>query len=303
LRLIRFPLLFAALADASVAAMLVRQGEFDVAALMAVWLAAGGMYVFAMAANDVFDAGPDRQAQQAGRFSRINPVASGELAFPVAAAVAFGGAGLAVAAAVASPAVNDWAVVAGLAAVVLYNVGAKRFPPVGLVMLGAVEAAYAGLALTGGEALRWWAVPTILACHVIFIRAFAHAWQRKRPPLYGNNWFILLAACSACLLALGWARQRLGAEFWPAGERLGNVGMMWGVFLIVFGAIFLRAARAQRGPLLVLAGTAWLILLDFAFVQAAGYNRPSMLFLGLLAGMVLATQLMRLSRPLRSGMA
>ena len=136
LRLIRLPLLFTALADASVLVVLTHHPPLALDALANVWLAAAGLYVFGMAGNDVMDAGRDRQAMQAGRVGRVNPVASGELSRAAGAAVALVGAAVALTVGYASACVNPWIVAAAVGLIALYNGGAKFLPPLGLLLLG-----------------------------------------------------------------------------------------------------------------------------------------------------------------------
>jgi len=289
LRLVRFPLIFTALADASVVVVLRAEG-LDWPALAGVWAAAAGLYVFGMAGNDLFDVRRDRRAASTRRSGRINPVASGEMPFALAVGVALAGVSAAAAAAAMSPAVNPWMTLAVAGMALAYNAGAKFATPVGLLLLGGIRAANAAQGLTGTETLSFWAVPAVIGGHVIFISAFAHAWERKRPPLYGNNWFYLMALCAAALLGLGLARRHLHVDFWPAGEGLGRVGGTWLLFVAVFFWIFLKAPARRRGPLLVLVGLSWLIVLDGAFVLAAGLTRAGWLFGGLLAAVVCSTR-------------
>ena len=136
-------------------------------------------------------------------------------------------------------------------------------------------------------------MPGIIGFHVIFVSAFAYAWEAKRPPLGGNNWFILLALCSLSLLGLGLARQKLGAVLWPAGGSLWPVGAAWGVFAVLFLAIFARALRGRRGGLLVHSGLSWLIVLDWAFVYAGGQKQAGVLFAALLACVLISSRLLR----------
>ncbi len=305
LRLVRFPLIFTAFADASVVVCLRAEG-LDWPALAGLWAAAGGLYVFGMAGNDLFDVRRDRRALTARRTGRVNPVASGEIPVALAAGITLAGAATAAAAAALSPAVNPWMTLAVAGMALAYNAGAKLATPVGLVMLGGIRAANAAQGLVGDDVLAFWAVPAILGGHVIFVSAFAHAWEHKRPPLHGNNWFYLLALCAAALLCLALARRHLQVNFWPAGEGLGCVAGAWGLFVAVFFWIFLRAPAGRRGPLLILIGLSWLIVLDGAFVLAAGLTRASWVFAGLLAAVIASSRAVqyvgqRCRRPVKNG--
>ncbi len=291
LRLVRFPLIFTAIADASVVVVLRAQG-MEWPALGAVSAAAAGLYVFGMAANDLFDVSRDRKARAAGGGGRVNPVASGELPVATAGGVAAAGLGGATAAAMLSSAIDPVVTAAAACMILLYSAGLKRFPPAGLLLLGAIRAANASQGLVGDAAVLWWAVPAVIGGHVLFVSAFAYAWEGKKPPLYGNNWYILLALSAASVLALGTVANRLGVQFWP-GVGLHKIGLAWGLFLLGFLLIFSRAPRRQRGPLLILGGLTWLIVLDYTFILAAELTEPGWLYAALLAGVLVSTKVMQ----------
>jgi hypothetical protein len=297
LRLVRFPLLFTALADASVIVLLRHGGLFDWSALGPVWLSAAGLYVFGMAGNDLLDARRDRLAGQAGHGGRVNPVAAGQLSPTLAATIALTAAVVALMAAILSPAVNIWIVLAVLGMALLYNGGAKKFPPVGLLLLGLIRAGNAAQGLTGSAMTEWWFVPGLLGMHVLIVSAFAYAWEGKKPPLYGNNWFHLMWLTALTLAGVEMIRKHLGASPWPTGEAW-VVALAWLGFVALFVAIFLKVPRAQRGGLLVYVGLSWLVVLDGAFLLAAGHGQAVWLY-GLLLGAVLLSgrMLRRLSSP------
>jgi len=292
LRLIRLPMLFCFLADAAVVVLLAGGEQIPYADLKAVWLAAAGLYLFATAGNDAIDARRDRQSPLPGR---TNPIATGDLPATVAVVLAGLGAVLAATAAVVSPVIHAPATFAAIAMIAVYNGGAKRFPPLGLVLLGLIRAANASQPLTGGPADQWWAVPAIIALHTIFVSAFAYAWERRRPPLYGNNWFHLLVLVAVGVAAFGMAAQKGAIHLWPPDLGLTQVWLVWALFALVFGAIFSRAGAAQRGPLLRLVGLNWLILLNYSFILSAGLRRPGWVYLALAAAVIVSIRLMTLA--------
>lgn len=291
LRLIRLPLLFTAMADASVVVLLTR--GFDWSALLAVWTAAAGLYIFGMAGNDCFDIQRDRAALQAGHAGRVSPLAASQLSLPLAVAVTLGGAGLALAMARLSPAINPWMTLAALALALLYNSGVKFVPPIGLVLLGAVRAANAAQGLTGGAEHSFWLVPAVIGLHVTFVSSFAYAWEAKQPLLGKRNIAILLAVCALVLADLVMTGHRHAVHFWPTSQGLWMVALAWSAFLAVMILIHRRAPRPQRGPLLILTGLSWLIILDWSFVLAAGFYRAGVIFAVLLAAVLISRRLLR----------
>lgn len=299
LQLIRLPLLLTALADASVVAV-VHHGGLAWDALVPLWVCAAGLYVFGMAGNDWFDRASDREAMQAGSAGRANPIVAGLVPDVVALGVVMLSGVAAVVVASLSPHVNEWATLAGLAMALAYNAGGKRLPPLGLLLLGGGRAANAGQGILDPATMPYWAVPAVLGFHVVFVSAFAYAWERKRPSLYGNNWLYLLAGCGVVLAAMGLAKQTLGTQYWPAGKGIAAVAAAWVVFLALFVFIFLKVPRLRRGPTLVLMGLSWLIVLDWAFCYAAGLPQTGALFGALLAGVYAARiGMRRLARVLQ----
>ncbi len=293
LRLIRLPLLFTALADATVVVVIIAK-DIHWPALEAVWGATAGLYLFGVALNDVIDARRDRATEASGAFGRVNPVAGGDLPAPAALAIALLGALLAFTAAWASEYVNITMTATAAGLILAYNLGLKRFPPIGLPILGAIRAAWAAQGLVGDDMLTLWAVPAVIAAHTVFVSAFAYAWEGRKPPLYGNNWLHLLAVCAAALVGLGMAPDKWGAGFWPADRSLSKVYLTWALFIAVFGGIFARLPRTQRGQVLRFFGLVWLILLDYSFVLAAGVTQPGLIFVALLACVFVSVQAMRM---------
>jgi hypothetical protein len=291
-RLVRLPMLFCFLADAAVIVLLRAGEDIPYDDLKAVWLAAAGLYLFATAGNDAVDAHRDRRTPPPGR---TNPIATGDLPVIAGVVLAIVGAAVAAAAAVTSPIVHAPTVLVAMAMIAVYNAGARRFPPIGLVLLGLIRAANAAQTLTPDVATQWWAIPAVIAAHTIFVSAFAYAWERRRPPLYGNNWFHLLVLVAAAIAGLTVAAQRWSVRFWPAGTALTQVWLVWGLFALVFVAIFTRTGPAQRGPLLRMVGLNWLILVDYAFLLAAGLRRPGWVYLILAAAAAVSIRLMALA--------
>lgn len=293
-RLVRLPLLFTALADASVVVLLTR--GFDWRALSAVWAAAAGLYVFGMAGNDAMDAPADR-ARPSGP-GRVNPVAAGELPRALAAVIALAGATLAVGVAAVCATVNIRFTLIAIGAIAIYNGLAKRWPPAGLLLLGVVRAANAAQGLTGDWTVAWWLAPALIGAHVVFVSAFAYAWEAKRPRLTWFGTVILIGACFAAAVGLIAADMFGRVALWPATPgRLWIVAVAWGLFLLLFAAIARKAPRSQRGPLLIFTGLSWLIVLDWSFLLAADVCEGGLLMAALLGGELLSRRLTRRAVP------
>ncbi|NLF32120.1 MAG: hypothetical protein GX591_14695 [Planctomycetes bacterium] len=282
LRLLRPHLLPVYLANASVVVLLTdRGGDLPWAALAPAWLAAAGLHVFAAAGGDLVDARRDRQRPPD---ERTNPIATGALADWLVGLIALAAAALAAGAAVGfGGALEPITVLAALGLTAVFLGGARRWPPAGLLLTALIQAAVAAMGLTGEAVFQWWAVPGILGAHTLLVSAFAYAWEGRRPPLYGNNWFHLLVATGAVLAVLTAAAQRWSVQWWPSEAKLNTVFLTWGLFALVFAVIFTRVSRARRGAMLRLVGMNWLILLDLAFVTTVGADRATWLFLVLLA--------------------
>ena len=282
LRLGRPHVLASFLANASVVVVLTHQREaLPWSALVPAWIAAAGICVFAAAGGDLVDA---RRERRRPPDERTNPVATGDLAGWLAGLIALAAAAVAVGAALAAPeALNTITVLSGLGLTAVYLGGAKRWPPSALLLTALIQAAVAAMGLTGAAVLQWWAVPGILAAHTLLVSAFAYAWEGRRPPLYGNNWFHLLVGVGIVLGVLTAAGQHWPVQWWPADEGLTIVALTWAMFVVVFAFVFRRVPKARRGPVLRMVGLGWLILLDLAFVTTVGADRATWIFLVLLA--------------------
>ncbi|MFW6146510.1 MAG: hypothetical protein ACOC7R_04165 [Planctomycetota bacterium] len=282
LALLRPHMLPSVLANASVVVLLMRPGsDLPWEALVPAWIAAAGIYVFGVAGAVLVDAKRDRQRPPD---ERTNPIVAGDLADWVVGLMALAGAAAAAGAALGfQDALEPITALAALGLTAILLAGARRWPPSRLVLTALVQAAVAAMGLTGEAVLQWWAVPGILAAHALIVEAFAYAWEGRRPPLYGNNWFHLLMAVGIVLIVLTAVGQRRPVQWWPADEGLTVVGVTWGLFAVVFALIFRRVSKAHRGPVLRIAGAGWMILLDLAFVTTVGPDEATGIFLVLLA--------------------
>ncbi len=274
-QLVRPALVFALIADAWLVVLLCSAETGDTgrtaainayptwALLMLAAGLAGGVYVFGMALNDVFDIRRDRA------FAPERPIASGRLRQNIAVAIGITALLFAIACAVPLGPASVLICLVCAAGVLFYDAAGKWLPAVGPINLGLVRA---GLMFAVNPALSYgWPVALVLT-HVVFTSAAIHRLQRKRPRLYGRALWGLVA---------GWAFWLLALISWTVIHKpaLDNAAPRPWIGPILAGAAFLAfarwhagRARTQRraGEALMVYGTLWVIAYDAFWLAGAG---------------------------------
>jgi len=231
-----------------------------------------GLYAYAVALNDILDVRRDRA------LNPDRPIASGRLS--VETAVALVACTLIVsivgAAALGVPAVLMAALTAGAA--LLFNVGARFIPAVGLVALGLIYAAH--MLIPNPDLAFLWPVWVVMT-HALVVGAVTHRLGGRRPLL--SRRAIALAATgwvfwSVVLLELG--KHRAGA-WWP--EWVNPRAALWVALLAVAFVFFAlwkvkTSANARRASeRLSRYGSLWLTLYNTTWLAGAGLRREAII--------------------------
>lgn len=317
LRLMRFPLVFTAIGDAWAVRMLGQDaaGSWSLPPAGDLALLGGvsfGLYGLGMVLNDVVDAKADAES------SPDRPIPSGAVPRAVGAVLALLLAGLAMA--LAAVRGSETLVVAGVAGLLIvgYDVGLKRWPVVGLLLLGLIRAVHcqiSGVGLDGGQAspgleLAGW-VSVFLFTHVALVSWIAYTWEGKRPRIGTvSRWLLAFTIVIIDVAAIGYLRSAEGlgekppavvlpllaglayllTVVWVLGSRRFDsprlrgvmamrLGLMW---LPVYGASIL-ASDGRWAAVIVMA-----VLLALTFLTSRG-----LIFLGMRAGLQEPTALAR----------
>ncbi len=236
-----------------------------------------GLYAYAVALNDILDVRRDRALHPE------RPLVSGRLS--VESAVALVACTLIIsvvgAAALGVPAVLMASLTAGAA--LLFNVGARFVPAVGLVALGLIYAAH--MLIPNPDLAFMWPVWVVMT-HALVVGAITHKLGGRRPLL--SRRAIVLAVTgwifwSAVLLTLG--EHRTGA-WWP--DWVDPRAALWvGLLVLAFIAFALwkikTSSNARRASeRLSRYGSLWLALYNTAWLAGAGLQREAII-LGVLA--------------------
>lgn len=249
-----------------------------------------GLYAYAVALNDILDVRRDRA------LNPDRPLASGRLSVETAVALVASMLIVAIvgAAALGVPAVLMAALTAGAA--LLFNVGARFVPAVGLVALGLIYAAH--MLIPNPDLVFLWPVWVVMT-HALLVGAVTHRLGGRRPLL--SRRAIALAVTgwlfwSAVLLWMG--RSRSGA-WWPDWVDPGAA--LWvGILAVAFVAFALwklkTSANARRASeRLSRYGSLWLALYNTAWLAGAGEQREALILGAVaLAGLVGMTTLREL---------
>jgi 4-hydroxybenzoate polyprenyltransferase len=295
LRLMRFPLVFTAIGDAwAVRFMAPDSGNPDqwlfgpptVADLAILAGISFGLYVFGMVLNDVADARRDPPSK---------PIPSGAIGRPSAAIFAAGAAGGAIGLAIlygsfhpmhifvmrmGGPSrTEDYssiyavivAVVAGL--ILVYDIGGKRLPLLGLPLLGLIRAIHSQVSWTiiDWKGPGWNAV--FLFAHVTIVSWIAYNWEGKRPSIGSvTRW----ALAFAVVLIAGILVDAFAVR--PSSDpRIINLLLLpvtaAGVYLLIL--FWILASRrfptgSDKGRAAMRIGLLWLLVYDAAFCAAMG---------------------------------
>jgi 4-hydroxybenzoate polyprenyltransferase len=268
LKLFRFPLVFTALADSLAGALLALGGRPPhPLLLLGLAAASGGLYCFGMAMNDVADRERDRQIAPgrvlpSGRVSLANALLAclGVLAVSLAGVVAIPGPLL--------PPLAAWGAV--LVLILGYDFAVKVPPMMGLIRAGNIllgVVAVSGLpGLDAAEGVLRVGLPAFVYGTALTWVSTLEEGRVNRAVLWGGG--LVMAAG-----ALGPAAIRHGAwPGWAAGAALGA----WILFRT------LKAADRKGVMLIVRDGVAGFIVLDAAWLFAAGLNPAGLMVAGLL---------------------
>jgi hypothetical protein len=269
LRLVRFPLIFTAIAD-SWAYYLLASGTAGVDGWLLGKLAvcSGALLCFGMAFNDLLDYPKDIQ------LNPRRPLPAGQVATAEAALVV---GGMLLVAGVVSFFNRPWMMLgAGLVAVLiaLYNGLLKRWPAVGLLLLGLIRFHHAAI-WHGGWGGRFIFQPWWLMNHVLLISVVAYRLEAKQPPLGRlGAWAlaVLWVACNAViLLVAGWQEHgTVGLPSVPWAQLLWPAIACCAFVVIGTLVVFARRLRTDsaRARWLMRVGLPWLIVYDAAFVAS-----------------------------------
>jgi len=285
LRLVRFPLVFTAIADSWAFYLLTRAGwPVDGRMMVSLAVCSAALLCFGMAFNDLLDFRKDLVVNPR------RPIPAGQISTAEAAIVVI----LCLAVAGVTGFLNRpyLCLGAGIVAVLiaLYDGLAKRWPFIGLVLLGLIRFHHAALAHGAwGGAFIW--QPLWLMNHVVLISVIAYRLEEKQPPLSRVGGVVLaclwLAPNVAALGIAGWqAHGTLGLPpipwrqlLWPAAASCAFVTI---AAVILFDRCF-KTDHARAGWLMRV-GLPWLIVYDAAFVAGTDLW-PWAIVLGGMAGL------------------
>ena len=176
-------------------------------ALVCASLMSLGLYVFAVAMNDVMDVRRDRA------FNPDRPLASGRLSVEAAFATVVGALLLAIAGATPLGSVSVLLTLALAAAITVWNTLARNIPAATLVLLATIVTAYL-LAININIRFLWpiWVIST----HLICAAAVAHVYAHKVPRFSPRAAVFVVLACvgaSAAFATISYLRE---GAVWPA---------------------------------------------------------------------------------------
>ena len=267
LRLVRFPLIFTAIADSWAFYVLsVGGGRVDWQMLVSLAVCSAGLICFGMAFNDLLDFRKDEQLDPR------RPIPSGQISTAEAAIVV---AMSLLLAAVAAYMNMPWMTLgAGVVAVLIagYNGLLKRWPAVGIIFLGLIRFHHAAL-VDGAWGGAFIFQPLVLMNHVILISVAAYRLEEKDPPLTRLSGILLavswIAINAAAVLIAGW--QEFGYITLPTipWSELVLPAIAFCVFVMI-GTVILFHHRIKtahaRAAWLMRIGLPWLIVYDATFL-------------------------------------
>lgn len=253
-------------------------------------LAAGALYAFGTALNDIFDVHRD----QALRPHR--PIASGAVRIETAVLSTAITLLLAILGAAAFGTVGVVLTLGLLLAILVFNATGKFIPGLGLLLLGLI---YAGHMMIPNVMLRFvWPVWLVMT-HALCAAGLSHVLGRKSPALTRRAIVFALAGWliwTALLLTPNWphARDVITDPFHHGFA--GPVAVV--VLLIAFGVVVVRRLRALGpGPRLAdkidRYGAIWLALYACAWLFGAGFVVQGWIMAGLAAVGILGMVILR----------
>ncbi len=245
-------------------------------ALAAMTAASVGLYGFGMSLNDIIDRRRD------SRVAAHRPLPSGRIRPATAHVIC---AGLALLAAWGGVEYARWApptghlslALVGLTAglIVFYDFAGKYLVGLGLLSLGMIRFAQAGIAAPRLPVV-WH--PLLLLNHVTILSAVCYHWEQKRPPLTPKHWVTALGGLAVVDAGIVWlaglASYRRGGDSVAAAAALLGVtaalvpaAVAAAAFVGLAVVVRRRAANGREaGQQLMLYGLLWLIVYDAAFV-------------------------------------
>lgn len=249
-----------------------------------------GLYAYAVALNDILDVRRDRALHP------HRPLASGRLS--VEAAVTLVACMLIVsivgAAELGVPAVLMAALTAFAA--LLFNVGARFVPAVGLVALGLIYAAH--MLIPNPDLAFVWPVWVVMT-HALLVGAATHKLAGRRPLLSRRAILLAITGWVFWSIALLWMGRRRTGAWWP--EWVSTDAALWvGALAIAFVGFALWKLKTsstshRASERLSRYGALWLALYNTAWLAGAGERREAMILGGVaVAGLVGMTTLREL---------
>jgi len=236
-----------------------------------------GLYAYAVALNDILDIRRDRA------LNPDRPLASGRLSVETAVALVACTLIISIvgAAALGVPAVLMAALTAGAA--LLFNVGARFVPAVGLVALGLIYAAHM-LTPNPDLAFMWpvWVVMT----HALLVGAITHKLAGRRPLLSRRAMALAFTGWLFWSVVLLWLGKHRTGQWWP--DWVDPIAALWvGLLAVAFVGFAMwkakTSANARRASeRLSRYGALWLALYNTAWLAGVGEYREAII-LGVLA--------------------
>lgn len=235
---------------------------------------AGGMYLFGMVSNDIFDAKRDVS------FAPNRPIPSGRVSITWTIIIAIVSLLIAI---VASFPLGWHSVVAAIATalmILFYNSVGKYLPAVGVLTLGLIRASH--MLIVNPLLAFCWPVWLILT-HILLISTIAHRLEGKRPIMNGAEILTVLAGwvfLSMMLVVWMTYRQALGfngSTIW-AGPIIASI-----IFAIVATFTWKQAkSKPQAGGLLMKRGLIWIMIYDASWMIAGAYTKQALILIALI---------------------
>ncbi len=231
-----------------------------------------GLYAYAVALNDILDVRRDRALHPE------RPLASGRLSVETAVALVACTLLISVvgAAALGVPAVLMAALTAGAA--LLFNVGARFIPAVGLVALGLIYAAH--MLIPNPDLAFMWPVWVVMT-HALIVGAVTHKLGGRRPLVSRRAVVLAVTGWLFWSVVLLWLGRMHAGEWWPSWVPARSA--LWiAILAIAFVAFAMwkrkTSTNARRASeRLSRYGSLWLALYNTAWLAGAGEQREAII--------------------------
>ncbi len=255
-------------------------------------VAAGGLFVYGMALNDVLDVQHDRA------FAPRRPLPSGQLRMVWAVCLVITALMTALLGAIVlgTSALLLCMLTAG--AILFFNAAGKFIPAVGLVSLGLIYAAH--MMIPNFQLHFVWPVWTVMT-HALVVGAWTYSLAEKRPLMSRRGVVAMIFGWAVWSCVLFTAAYRRGG-IWPDWvEPAAAIGPAVLALLFVWYAmrkVRKTPSRTRAAEKLVRYGALWLALYDTAWLFGQGYWKPAAV-LGIVAlvgfiGMTVVRELLSL---------